>query len=142
MPRLGQSLTLACALLLAACGGGKITPDEFEVVGRAPLAIPPESELRPPRPGEPRAQEINPGRQAFEALFPGQPYTRQPPKSAGELMILANLLPSDPDVRANFAQTDLDVVKKRLLLNEILEAEDRSFRPDNVTVRRLDTNDS
>ena len=138
MPRLTISLALVGTLCLAACGGGKITPDEFEVVGRAPLAVPPDSDLRPPRPGEPRAQEIDPGRQAFEALFPGQVYTRQPAKSAGELLLLANMLPSDPDIRANFAQTDLDVVKKRLILNEILQAEDRSFRPDNVTVRRVD----
>lgn len=124
------------ALGLSACGGGKITPDEFEVVGRAPLVIPPEATLAPPRPGEPRAQEIDPGRQAFEALFPGADYDREGAKSITERLILSAMVNSDPDIRANFNDPDLDVVKKRLLLAELLDAEERSYRPDNVTIRQ------
>ncbi len=53
----------AAGLLLAAagCSGAKEAlglvqdpPDEFRVVSRAPLAIPPDFTLRPPRPGEAR----------------------------------------------------------------------------------------
>ena len=127
---------LVALVSLTACGGGKLTPDEFAVVGRAPLALPPEAELAPPRPGEPRAQEIDPGRQAFEALFPGQPYTNEGAKSDGEALLLSNLFPSDPDVRANFNHEKLDVVKKRLILAEMLAAGERTYRPDNVTVVR------
>ena len=68
-------------------GDGKYAPDEFAVVDRAPLVLPPESELRPPRPGEPRAQEIDPGRQAYEALFPDAVKPEEE-KSGGELAIL------------------------------------------------------
>ena len=47
------------------CGGtvqetfgiGKRQPDEFQIVRRQPLIVPPDSTLRPPRPGETGAQE-------------------------------------------------------------------------------------
>ena len=137
MTKKNLAAVLALPLLLAACGGSRITPDEFEVVGRAPLTVTPESTLAPPRPGEPRAQRIDPGRQAFEALFPGQTYRRAQPASEGERDILSHLYPSDPDVRSNVAQEDLDVVKKRLILAEILDADEREYRPDNVSIRRV-----
>lgn len=53
---------LAMPLLLAACEAGGVrdtlglnrdAPDEFTVVSRPPLSIPPEFTLRPPKPGEP-----------------------------------------------------------------------------------------
>ncbi len=51
-------------LALGACGDtrrvlgyDKVTPDEFKVVSRAPLSLPPDYGLRPPQPGTPRPQE-------------------------------------------------------------------------------------
>ena len=137
-PLFTTALLLCVSGALAACGGGgKLSPDEFEVVDRAPLVIPPESELRPPRPGEPRAQEIDPGQQAYDALFPGKRLRRQTPPSDGESAVLLRLFPSEPDVRSNVAQKDLEVVKKALLLSDLLEADDRQFRPDNILIERL-----
>jgi hypothetical protein len=51
-------------------GGKKISPDEFKIVSHSPLTMPPNAELRPPRPGEPRPQELTPADQAKEALSP------------------------------------------------------------------------
>src|SRR5258708_6155827 len=51
-------------------GGKKIPPDEFKIVSHSPLPMPPNAELRPPRPGEPRPQEVTPADQAKEALSP------------------------------------------------------------------------
>ncbi len=131
---------LCMGLTVAACGsGGSLSPDEFEVMQYKPLVIPPEAELRPPRPGQPKAQSIDAGRQAFEALFPGAEFRPAPRKSDGELSILLNLPRSEPDVRSNVAQRELDVVKKALLLADILDAEERQFRPDNIEIRRLAT---
>ena len=38
---------------MRALGGAKVTPDEFRVVTKAPLVVPPDFALRPPAPGEP-----------------------------------------------------------------------------------------
>lgn len=46
------------------------TPDEFKVTTRAPLAMPPEFTLNPPRPGVPRPQEQSARAQAEQALVP------------------------------------------------------------------------
>jgi hypothetical protein len=51
-------------------GAKKVSPDEFKIVSHSPLTMPPNAELRPPRPGEPRPQEVTPADQAKEALSP------------------------------------------------------------------------
>lgn len=133
------SILLVASVCLVACGGnGKLVPDEFEVVNRAPLVVPPEAELTPPRPGEPRAQEINPGRQAFEALFPGKELKEQDPLSKSEIDLVRRMASVGPDIRSvsNDVNNDL-VVKKTLILAELLEAGDRQFRPDNVSITRV-----
>lgn len=57
-------LAVALPLVLSACdsakralGYEKMPPDEFQVVQRAPLAMPPDFSLRPPQPGSARPQE-------------------------------------------------------------------------------------
>jgi len=59
----------SCGSMSRAMGMQKSTPDEFRVVTRAPLTIPPDYALRPPRPGEPRPQELAPDQEARAALF-------------------------------------------------------------------------
>jgi hypothetical protein len=61
------TLPLALALAVPAVAGcsstkemlglTKRSPDEFQVVSRAPLSMPPDYSLRPPTPGAPRPQE-------------------------------------------------------------------------------------
>jgi hypothetical protein len=65
---------------LAACGSSdtlsrtfgltRDAPDEFMVTTRAPLSMPPDFSLRPPRPGAPRPMEQSERNQAEEALVP------------------------------------------------------------------------
>ena len=69
-------LLLLAALLLSACGNPvralglqKEAPDEFAVVTRAPLSLPPDYSLRPPRPGAPRPNEATPREEARAAVF-------------------------------------------------------------------------
>ncbi len=45
------------------------SPDEFRVVRKAPLTVPPEYNLRPPSPGSARPQELSPEAQARVAVF-------------------------------------------------------------------------
>jgi hypothetical protein len=65
----------AAALLVAGCGTGGVLgrdrPDEFAVTRNAPLVIPPDFTLEPPRPGEQVPQATDARSQALEALFGG-----------------------------------------------------------------------
>ena len=58
-----------CASSRKALGMTKVTPDEFRVVSKAPLVVPPDYSLRPPAPGEPRPQELQPESAARTALL-------------------------------------------------------------------------
>lgn len=125
LPSSGSLAVLVCApLLLAALTGcdstknalglTKKSPDEFVVVTKAPLVLPPEFGLRPPEPGAPRPQEV-PARDRAAAAFGGastdaagqiSPLSRQPaanaqPRSAGEQAFLqqARAGNADPDIR-------------------------------------------
>ncbi|MBC7906037.1 MAG: DUF3035 domain-containing protein [Rhodospirillaceae bacterium] len=57
-----------CTDARRALGYEKAPPDEFQVVERAPLALPPDFSLRPPSPGAVRPQEGNTRDQARQAL--------------------------------------------------------------------------
>ncbi|MGH6958216.1 MAG: DUF3035 domain-containing protein [Caulobacteraceae bacterium] len=65
---LGSSALAGCSSAERAFGLAKVTPDEFRVVTKAPLTLPPDYALRPPEPGEPRPQELQPESAAEEAL--------------------------------------------------------------------------
>jgi hypothetical protein len=58
-----------CQSASRALGMSKVTPDEFRVVTKAPLVVPPDYGLRPPAPGEPRPQELQPESAARTALL-------------------------------------------------------------------------
>lgn len=66
---------LACALALSACGAVTKSlgltapaPDEFRVVTKAPLVVPPEFALRPPAPGELQPTALRPQQEALAIL--------------------------------------------------------------------------
>jgi Protein of unknown function (DUF3035) len=65
---LGLAGLAGCQSASHALGLAKITPDEFRVVSKAPLTLPPDYSLRPPAPGEPRPQELEPQSAARAAL--------------------------------------------------------------------------
>jgi Protein of unknown function (DUF3035) len=58
-----------CTSVKETLGLTKQSPDEFKVVSRAPLSMPPDYNLRPPTPGAPRPQEGTPRDQAQQAVF-------------------------------------------------------------------------
>ena len=66
---------LAIATLLSGCekakqalGQTKEGPDEFSVYRRAPLSLPPDYNMKPPKPGAVRPQAVKPRDQAIQAL--------------------------------------------------------------------------
>jgi hypothetical protein len=59
----------ACSGTLAdQLGMGKRAPDEFAVVARQPLIIPPDFDLRPPQPGAERPVGVRPSDRAYSSL--------------------------------------------------------------------------
>jgi hypothetical protein len=77
---LATLLLTGTAFSLTACGNSdtlsrtfgltRDAPDEFMVTTRAPLSMPPDFSLRPPRPGAPRPMEQSERTQAEQALVP------------------------------------------------------------------------
>lgn len=105
----------AATLALSACenvrselGLTKQSPDEFRVVSRAPLSLPPEFTLRPPEPGTVRPQEGTPADRAKRAVFraeaPGETLDERIPadgRSVGErsLLMAAGADKAEPGIR-------------------------------------------
>jgi len=128
---------LALAIVLSGCSGvkeslglGKNAPDEFSVVKKAPLILPPDYKLRPPRPGAQRPTAVMPVDEARSAVF-GKKTTgnsasaqgqnillgnKRPavPKSAGELALLGNAGadPSQANVRSQIRHETTSVAEK------------------------------
>jgi hypothetical protein len=87
-----------CAGLSRAIGATKSSPDEFRVVTQAPLTLPPDYNLRPPRPGEPRPQELAPGDEARVALF-GEEVGQAASQGERSLVAHAGAEAADPNIR-------------------------------------------
>ncbi len=126
-------LALAAGML-AGCGSDtkkmlgldKSSPDEFRIVSRAPLSLPPDYGLRPPEPGAVRPQEQTIPQRAFSAVTGAKVATdaqSDPPASMGEKEFL-KLIRADqaqPDIRQvvnseNSALADAD----KTLLDELM----------------------
>jgi Protein of unknown function (DUF3035) len=88
-----------CASVRQALGSEKMAPDEFRVVSKAPLVVPPEFNLRPPRPGEARPMELRADLQARTAVFGVQVGTAA---TEGEKLLVARAggTNADPRIRA------------------------------------------
>src|SRR6187200_2024467 len=69
------ALAASAAIIVAGCASGPFGrgrgPDEFAVARNAPLVVPPDFALTPPRPGEADVGTQDPRAQALQALFGG-----------------------------------------------------------------------
>ncbi|GAA0529071.1 hypothetical protein FHS83_002386 [Rhizomicrobium palustre] len=110
------ALLAAAAVALAGCdtirnaaGMDKSAPDEFAVTTKAPLVIPPDFNLLPPRPGAVPTNQVEPTEAAEDALFGNDAATiaAQLPNtySDSEKMLLANakVQNTDPQIRQHLA---------------------------------------
>jgi hypothetical protein len=106
-------LAAGAACMLAGCGGGglknRMRPDEFAVARQAPLVVPPDFALVPPRPGEPSPATADSRSQALQALFGGPA-----PRSAVENQVLgaAGSDDADPGARSVAGDPNTNVVDK------------------------------
>ena len=122
-------LTLCgCTAFREAIGSAKNPPDEFTVVTKAPLVIPPDFNLRPPQPGAAARNEPDSDQLAREALFPqnaaAQAATLGTEYSEGEKFLLTrtNALTVDPNIRrrvtSDVGQEDLGPDFAQRLINQ------------------------
>jgi len=100
----------------------RITGSEFAVQRRAPLVIPPDFALTPPRPGAPRPQEADSSTLALQAMFGGQA-----PRSQGEAALTdrAGVAP-DAGIRSTAGDPKTTVVDKGGTTRDILTAPESS----------------
>ena len=117
-----------CTAFRTAIGAVKNPPDEFTVVTKAPLVIPPDFNLRPPQPGAAARNEPDPDALARDALFPqngvNQAAALGAEYSEGEKFLLTrtNALAVDPNIRrrvtTDVGQEDLGPDFANRLLNQ------------------------
>jgi hypothetical protein len=110
-------------------GVGKRAPDEFQVVRRAPLVLPPDYNLRPPQPGASGPQ--GDATTQAEEILTGRPPPRSSAQSPGEAALLAQSpVPADPGIRAKILQENAELVDlddRRFLF--ILDFQRRQLQP-------------
>lgn len=125
-----------CESVKSTLGLSKEGPDEFAVVAKQPLIIPPDFTLRPPQPGAPSPQEVQPAAAASNAIFGpnivGTTEAGAPPPvgfggaqapSRGESALLgaAKAEDADPRIRAIVnRETDEIAEKSQTFADEII----------------------
>jgi hypothetical protein len=123
------SLAAALALTLGGCttirnaaGISKELPDEFAVVSKAPLIIPPEFNLRPPQAGAAATNQISPTASAQEALYSDDPAV----VAAG---MTGNYSPAEKQFLAQTGAANADNSIRQLIAadNKGMQAADDSF---------------
>lgn len=117
--------SLGLLTMLPACGGvqdalgmGKNPPDEFSVVTKAPLVIPPDYSLRPPQPGAPPTGETSPSERARQALVPDAAAGTE---TQGQAALLSRVGPAEDDIRAKVEGENREIEEKsEALTSDIL----------------------
>jgi hypothetical protein len=124
-----------CSGVRRAVGADKVTPDEFRVVTKAPLVVPPEYNLRPPRPGEPRPQDLIPTDQASLSQYSG--YDSSTASDAEQLLVAKLSTGSvDSTIRVQIDAENSVVQKNRGFANRILFWQDGDVADEAVPTRR------
>lgn len=111
----------ACQRAKETLGLAKAPPDEFNVVTRAPLEMPPTLDVLPlPEPGMQRPQELQPQQQAMALLFGGTPVSTSPSEAEEVLMVDADVAAAQPDIRGTVNIEQQEMASDRTL-NEMLQ---------------------
>ena len=138
-----------CDTISQAAGRDKQSPDEFAIVTKAPLVIPPDYNLRPPTAGAAPTNQIAPTQAAQAALFTADAATvaasMPPSMSTGEryLLVSAGVQNADPAIRQEIASDAAstragdDSFTNNLLFGSATPAADPAVNAD-AEARRID----
>lgn len=150
--RRGPVALLLVAIALTACSGvrdqlglTKKPPDEFTVVRKAPLALPPNFNLRPPVPGAPQDRSPAATEVARRALTGDRAGQRAAAPTAGEQALLrqAGTNRAEPDIRrVLLAETTQLRERDKTLVDRLIfwrdpNAEDEDILDPTAESRRL-----
>jgi hypothetical protein len=148
----GTAALVLASLALAACSGvrdqlglNKAPPDEFTVVRKAPLALPPNFNLRPPTPGAPDDRAPAATEVARRALSGDNARRQTAATSTGEKALLrqAGTSQAEPDIRrVLLAETTQLSEKDKTLVDRLIfwrdpNAEDEDIIDAAAESRRL-----
>ena len=126
------ALLLGAVCALQACGNENITrilgltrdaPDEFRVTTRAPLSMPADFDLPPPRPGASRPQELSERQQAEQALVPAlalENASAAAPTPGQEALVAAAGPRASPDIRARVQADGVQDADQRNFVQRML----------------------
>lgn len=138
------ALTVVAATALSGCnsmrnamGITKRPPDEFAVVTKAPLVVPPDYNLRPPVSGVSRPQEVRPEVQALQALFPDH-VSANPSPAELELLKAAGAANVEPNIRTTVGGEQTDVSERGAAAAKVLYDVDVSSGDEGASIERLD----
>lgn len=116
----GMALATGGCGISKALGDGKNAPDEFAIATKAPLVVPPDYSLQPPRPGESRPQELSPSERAQQVLL-GDASSAPPTLGEQALLQKAGALSADPNIRNLLnAENGGRAEKDRSLANQLI----------------------
>ena len=129
----GVSL-IGCDTVREAAGIVKQPPDEFAVVTKSPLVVPPDFNLRPPKPGAQPTNQSSPTDSAQAAIFGEDPAT-----AAAQMP--GNFSPEERTVLASSGGANADHAIRKQLASDLksMEATDDSFT-DNLLFGAPDPN--
>ncbi|NBC34306.1 MAG: DUF3035 domain-containing protein [Alphaproteobacteria bacterium] len=130
----GGPVLSGCEDARQAFGLERNVPDEFAVVSRAPLSMPPDFALRPPQPGAPRPQEPTTREQAQRVVLAtaepgdtvgGEADRGDVSRGEGVLLARAGTEDADPNIRrtvdeeaANLMRADESFVDRLMFWQE------------------------
>jgi hypothetical protein len=119
----GSALALiGCESIREAAGVTKDPPDEFAVVTKSPLVIPPDFNLRPPKPGAAPTNQSSPTEAAQAALFGDD-------AAAAAAALPGNFSPEERVLLANSGGANADHSIREQIASDAknMEATDQSF---------------
>ncbi len=92
--------TTACDKTRESLGLKRVQSNEFEVMDRQPLSVPPNYSLRPPLPDAPATAAVDPSDKAKEALLGDQASNEEKSEAEKDFLAKANAEDVDHSVRA------------------------------------------